>query len=292
MKRILFQNTLLAQLSMAAVVVAGICLASACNLTKDVEIDLPEYDRQPVVECYLEPGKPFRLLMTRSYAFFDTLGLSSNFLQNTLLEGALVTISYNGQTDTLKNQLSLEFNPAKFYNYVGQNMVPATPGTEFALNIRLADGGEISANTTMLPKVPIDSVVVEFKSPTDTLARMLTYITDDRNQENFYRRLLNYNSLDSIPDQDFIVTDRFSETALIAFGTGYELTEGDTVYNSIFHITKDYYNFVESVQLAVSGNLNPFAQPSPIQSNVHGSANPVGVFTPLVYDRVMTIVHR
>ncbi len=272
--------------------VAVVLFLMACNLTKDVEIDLPEYDRQPVVECYLEPGKAFRLLMTRSSPFFDTLGLSSDFLQNTLLDGALVTVSYNGQTDTLKNQFTIDFNPLKFFNYVGQNLVPATPGTEFALYIRLADGGEITSNTTMLPRVLIDSVDVQFSVEEDTLARMITHITDDLNQENFYRRLLNYKSLDSIPDQDFIFNDRISQTAQIAFGTGYELKEGDTVYNTLFHLTRDFYDFTESVQLAAVGILNPFAQPSPIKSNVHGSANPVGIFAPLVYDRDTTIVKK
>lgn len=272
--------------------ILAIAFLAACNLTKDVEIDLPDYDRQPVVECYLEPGKPFRMLLTRSYAFFDTLGLSSNFIQNALLDGAVVTITYNGQTDTLKNQLTIVTNPLKVYNYVGQNLVPGTPGMEFVLNIRLADGGEITGSTTMVPVVPIDSIVVEFNPELDTLARMLTYITDDLTQENFYRRLLNYSSLDSFPDQDFLVTDRFSQTELIAFGTGYELKEGDTVFNTIFHVTRDYYDFKESVDLAVVGNLNPFAQPSPIKSNVRGSANPVGIFAPLVYDRDTTIVTR
>jgi hypothetical protein len=264
----------------------------SCNLTKDVEIDLPDYDRQPVVECYLEPGQPFRLLLTRSYAFFDTLGLSSNFLQNALLDGALVTISYNGHTDTLKNQLTIVFGPLKVYNYVGQNLVPGTPGTDFFLNIRLADGGEINSTTQMLSYVPIDSIVVEFNPDIDSLGRMITYIKDDLSRPNFYRRMLNYSSLDSVPDQDFILTDRFSQTELIAFGTGYELKEGDTVFNTIFHLTEDYYNFKESVDLAVSGLLNPFGQPSPIKSNVRGSANPTGIFAPLVYDRDTTIVRR
>lgn len=269
-----------------------IAVLVSCNLSKEVEIDLPEYNRQPVVECYLEPNKPFRLLLTRSYAFFDKLGLDSSFLDNTLLDGALVTIAYNGQTDTLKNQLTAVLDPLKIYNYVGDNLVPGTPGTEFSLYIRLADGGEIRANTLMLPTVPIDSVVVEFNPDIDSLARILTYITDDQSQENFYRRILNYSSLDSFPDQDFLVTDRFAQTALIAFGTGYELAEGDTVYNTIFHVSRAYYDFKESVDLAVIGNLNPFAQPSPIKSNVSGSANPIGVFVPLVYDRIMTIVEK
>ena len=271
---------------------AAVLFLMACNLTQDVEIDLPDYERQPVVECYLEPGKPFRLLMTRSYAFFDKLGLDSTFLQNTLLDGALVTVTYNGQTDTLRNQLTADIAPVKIFNYIGQNLVPSTPGTEFVLNIRLAEGGEITSTTSMISVVPIDSVVVEFSTEFDTLARLLTYITDDENQENFYRRLLNYKSLDSFPDQDFLVSDRFSQTALIAFGTGYDLVEGDTVFNSIFHITREYYDFVESVQLAVVGNLNPFSQPSPVKSNVRGSANPIGIFAPLVYDRDTTIIRK
>lgn len=274
------------------IVITAIALLASCNLTKDVEIDLPDYTRQPVVECYLEPDKPFRLLLTRSYAFFDTLGLSSNFLQNALLDGAFVTISYNGQTDTLKNQLTLVPNPIKVFNYVGENMVPGTPGTQFDLYIRLQDGGEIRGRSSMLPVVPIDSIQVEFSEELDSLARMLTYITDDQSQENFYRRILNYSSLDSFPDQDFLVTDRFSQTASIAFGTGYELKVGDTVFNSIFHVTRDYYDFKESVDLAVIGNLNPFAQPSPIKSNVSGTANPVGIFTVLVYDRDTTIISK
>ncbi len=76
----------------------AVLILVSCNLTRDVDIELPEYDRQPVVECYLEPGKPFRLLLTRSYAFFDEFGLDSNFLQNTLYGGAVVTISYDGDS--------------------------------------------------------------------------------------------------------------------------------------------------------------------------------------------------
>jgi hypothetical protein len=272
--------------------VAVIFVLTACNLSKVIEIELPEYEPQPVVEFYLEPGKPFRMLLTRSYAFFDNLGLDSTFLQNTLIDGALVMVTYNGKTDTLKNQLTADFNPIKIFNYVGQQIVPATPGTEFLLNIRLAEGTEITATTKMLSVVPIDSVVIEFSADIDTLARAITYISDDLTQKNYYRRLLNYNSLDSFPDQDFVLTDQLSQTKTIAFGTGYELAVGDTVFNTIFHVSEEYYDFIESVQLAVAGNLNPFAQPSPIKSNVQGSANPIGIFAPLVFFRDTTIVTR
>ncbi|MBK7936550.1 MAG: DUF4249 domain-containing protein [Lewinellaceae bacterium] len=265
----------------------------ACNLSKEVDIELPEYERQPVVECYLEPGKPFRLLLTRSYSFFDPFGLDSSFFQNTLLQDAVVTISYNGQTDTLFNTFSFDPSPLKLFNYTGLNIVPATPGIDYQLNINLPDNeGNITGNTIMLPLVPIDSVVVEFSPDIDSIARALTYVTDDPAAKNYYRRLLHYNSLDSIPEQDFLADDRILTTTKLAFGTGYELREGDTVYNTVCHITKDYYDYYESVQLAVFGNINPFAQPSPIKSNVTGSGNPLGIFTCLVYERDTAIVKR
>ncbi len=264
----------------------------ACNLEKEIDLALPAYDGQPVVECYLEPGKPFRLLLTRSYGFFDPFGLDSAFLDRTLIDGAVVTIAYNGRIDTLANTLSAEFMPLKIFNYTGRNLVPATPEVVYELRIVLPDGKEITGKTVMLPKVPIDSIKVEWSPQRDTLARVLTYITDDRSQENFYRRMLNYGTLDSLPDQDFLATDRIAQTEIIAFGSAYELTEGDTVINTLYHITKDYYDFLESVQLAVFGNQNPFAQPARIKSNVSGSANPLGIFTCLVYDRDTTIIRK
>lgn len=274
---------------------ATIALFTACNLEKEIDIKLPDYDRQPVVECYLEPGKPFRLLLTRSYSFFDPFGLDSTFLQKTLLQGASVSISYGGKTVDLPNFPSVEQDPVKLFNYSNPSvLVPATPGVEYTLNIQLPDnGGTITGKATMMPKVPIDSVVTQFgPEKNDTLARVLTYITDDLRTANYYRRMLNYKSLDSVPDQDFLVSDRISTEPKIAFGTGYELAEGDTVYNTIFHLSKDYYDYFESVQLAVVGNLNPFAQPAAIKSNVTGTSNPLGIFTALVYDRDTTIVRR
>jgi Domain of unknown function (DUF4249) len=267
-------------------------IVASCNLTRDVEIELPEYDRQPVVECYLEPDKPFRLLLTQSYAFFDAFGLDSTFLEKTIIQGAQVTITYDGKTERLTNQFSFEVEPLKIFNYTGRTRVPATPGIRYTLNIVLPDGRTITGETVMLKKVPIDSVVTDRNPQRDTLLRALTYFTDDLTQRNFYRRMLHYKSLDSLPQQDFTTNDRLSTTALVAFGTGYELKQGDTIFNTLFHIEQAYYDYYESVQLAVAGNLSPFAQPSRIRSNLSGTANPVGIFTPLVYDRVRTIVGR
>jgi hypothetical protein len=261
----------------------------ACNLTKDVAIDLPEYARQPVVECYLEPGKPFRMLLTQSYSFFDPLGLDSSFLEKTLLQGATVNITYNNKTINLPNQLSFESSPLKLFNYTASQLVPADPGVEYTLNITLSDGKTVTGKTIMLPLVQIDSVPVQFNPTKDTLAQTFMYITDDLSTVDFYRRMLNYGTLDSVA-QDFVTSDRFSTTSKVVFGMGYDLTVGDTVFNTIFHITPEYYDYIESVQLAIASSFNPFGQPSVIKSNVTGTAVPLGIFTCLVYDRDTTII--
>ncbi|MCY7329698.1 MAG: DUF4249 domain-containing protein [Saprospiraceae bacterium] len=274
---------------------AVLLLLLACNLTKEVEIDLPEYQRQPVVECYLEPGQPFRLLLTQSYGFFEEFGLDSTFVQKTLIDKAQVTISYEGRTDTLYNGEYYDFstpNVIKIYNYQNNRPVPATPGIEYTLNILLPDNKNITGHAVMLPSLAIDSTVIKWDADVDTLAQVLTYFTDDPTTDNYYRRLLNYQRLKSLPDQDFLFTDRANVTPVVAFGTSYNLTEGDTVFNTVFSITKDYYDYLESIQLAVLGNANPFTQPSPVKSNVTGTGDPLGIFTCLIYDRKLTRIER
>jgi hypothetical protein len=126
---------------------------------------------------------------------------------------------------------------------------------------------------------------------TDTLARVLTYLTDLPNEDNYFRRMLHEGSLDSLPRQDFTTDDRVVEDVVV-FGTNYDFEIGDTVINTIYHIDKAYYDFLESVQIAVDGNFNPFGQPSPIISNLEGSANAIGIFTGLSYDRKATIIQE
>lgn len=274
-----------------------ISLLAACNLTQDVEIDLPEYDRQPVLECYLEPGQPYQLLLTRSYGFFAPFDTSDGqFLENVLEQGATVTINHDGKSITLTE--GFFFNPFAFkiFNYGSAEIVPADFDNDFDLEIILANGETITGKTTIPVNVPIDSVVIEFQSDaaTDTTARALTYFTDpDPSIENRFRRLFHWNSfIDSSAQQDFITTDQFAENGRIVFGTGFDYPVGDTIYNTVFNLNRDYSDFLESVQISIQSNGNPFGQPASIDSNLGGTADALGIFTGLSYDRVETIIKK
>jgi len=272
--------------------IVAIAFFSACNLEKEIDLKLPVYEGQLVVECYLEPGKPYSLLLTRSTGFFEPFSTDTEqFLNEILVDDAQVQIEHAGQIYDLQPGLYFDFETKKISNYQNQELVPEDFDQDFNLKILTADGKTVTARTRILPKVPIDSVVVEWR-PDDTLAYMLTYISDDPAQDNYYRRMIHQSSLDSAAIQDFVTSDRLAENGKLAFGTGPEYRTGDTLINTIFHIDRDYYEFFESVQNAVIAGMSPFGTPGRLRSNLEGDAGAIGIFTGLSYDRVITIVQR
>lgn len=276
-----------AQFILAALVATA--LLTACNLEQEIEIELPDYDGRVVVESYLAPGEPFRVLLTKTSPYFEPFPTANDeFLSNILEEGASVTISHKGVVYTLTNQLGFDFATGKLYNYSNNALVPNDLVDEFTLDITLSDGRTIAGSTRLLPVVPIDSLVVQYRQD-DTLARVLTYFTDNPGETNYYRRMFHQSSLDSLPLQDFAIEDQFLQgTAL--FGTNYNFVAGDTLIATLFHIDKAYFEFFNSVANANAANGNPFGQPSPIKTALTGTADAIGVFTGLVYDRKVVIV--
>ena len=266
-------------------------LFSCGNLEQEIELELPPYESQIVVECYLIPGQPMTLLLTKSAAYFDPLPTENfEFLERILEDSAEVAIRHNGVTYEMRNELFFNATTSKLFNYVNPELVPEEFENDFFLNIKTKDGREITSQTRLLPVVPIDSVVVEFNEEQDTLARVLTYLPEDPSTDNYYRRMLHEGSLDSIPEQDFTTNDDFVDDEQLVFGSGFDFKEGDIVINSIFHIDREYFDFLESVFFAIDANGNPFGQPAAINSNVEGDA--IGIFTGLSVDRVVTVVEK
>ncbi|HKK89389.1 MAG TPA: DUF4249 family protein [Saprospiraceae bacterium] len=273
-------------------------LAAACDLTQEIDLELPDAGGQPVVECYLEPGEPYRLLLTRSSAYFDDFPQDpQEFIDQILIDSAEIEIRRGAETIPLDNVANIDFDFSKLYNYSSTELVPYDTLSDFELFILLPDGSSIEASTMILPVVPIDSVVIEFPEEEvdpDSIpkARALTYISDNPTQVNYYRRMYHWNSLDSIPEQDFVTSDDFVDNGTLVFGTGFDYPVGDTLYNSIFHMTEDYYNYQLSIFNSIAANANPFAPPGLIESNVRGSSDPLGIFTGLSIYRDTTIVEE
>ena len=286
-------------------------LLSACNLTQEVDIELPEYEPQIVVEGYLRPGLPYLITMIESTSYFDDVQLS-------YVKDATVTITHQGKTDTL---LPIEIDLSTpglegvldtallsslepiigqgIYLYGSLQFVPESYDTPFELKITTQDGRNLSATTYIPEPVVQDSFKYRFNE--DSLAIVLTQFTDRAGEVNFYRRLLEEREprISQNPDgsqdttwvddaeQDFILDDDLGDGEPFVFGTTFDYRAGDTLFSTIYHITPEYYRFLETRDAAITASFSPFAPPAVVSTNIEGGA---GIFTGFSGERWMLVV--
>ncbi len=266
-----------------------ICLAAlllaGCNLTKTVKVPLPPFESQIVVECYLESGKQLRALVTRTNSFFDTALIPSP-------AGSSVSIQIADKSYRLRPQVFLDTVNNKFYNYVGDFYPLLPPGTRCKLRVTDERGGpDITAETTVMPVVKIDSVFFKFTDPQDTLAYLGVYIKDQVSERNFYRvKILSVDSQDKVQKIDFSISDASTNGQTFPVITRPRYLEGKEVFVFLYHLSPDYYDFLNTIDEAknfTSGN--PFFQPALIKSNTKGG---IGIFTALSYDTRVVKIER
>lgn len=269
---------------------------SGCNLEETISLNLPDYEPEWVVECYLEPGNPYALTLIESSGYFDAPEVP-------FVKDALVVITHQGVADTLRYVEIPSPDPLLRLvgAYISDRQVPADYNSPFSLFIRTATGETLRSQTLIPPPLPIDSVVWRFNE--DSLALVLTYLTDVPGQPNYFRRVLSRQVLDRNPlagnikepdstwqaeiDQVFVASDEFIAGRQIVFGTTFDYAKGDTLTSAIYHITEDYYRYLESVEAAITANLNPFGQPSSILSNIDGG---LGIFTGYTLDQQVVVI--
>lgn len=266
------------------------CLTS-CDLNRSIDIDLPDFESEVVVECYLQPGQPYLLTLTESVSYFEPAQL-------TYVKNAEVEITYKGESVQLE-QVALALPPGiqelqilrplvgdSLFFYTSVEPVPFEYDEDFFLNITTQEGKEILGITSIPSPVSIDTIEWRFDDD-DSLALTLTRFQDDPSMDNFYRRTLHVSSVQVEPDQDFFVDDRVFNGERAVFGSGFDYERGDTLIFTLYHITEDYFNFSETKDAAITANLSPFAQPAELKSNIQGG---IGIFTGFSSDRQQVII--
>lgn len=285
-------------------------LITACDsLERDIEIELPEPERILSVECYLEAGQPYRVLLTETKGFFEALDACP------LVKNATIIIKHNGTADTLNEAIYFSdncpvdslfgfipfFNAdyTRFYNYGSNTVCPLDYDNDFEIEVIDPDGDRYATATTrFLAPVPIDTMTATFRDGIDSLASIFIEFQDNPNTVDFYRVMLHRRSLTEDenfpfvtaknPEFDVSLDDaRFFNGETITFGTGYDYKIGDTLIATNYHIDQAYHDFLETLGDAEAANFSPFAQPTLIKSNVIGGQ---GIFTTLSYDRDTLIV--
>ena len=277
-------SQLTVRLAKYSALVGGLCALAGCGkLQNDINVPLPTYSSELVVECYLEPGKLPSLAVTTSVPYLGQVlpqVPTDVTVTLTMPNGTLVPLrfspNYRALTDTTGE---------KFHSHIGRDPLVARPGDVFKLDVRDTKGRQVTGTTTMMVPIPIDSVEYKFNDKTgpERKAYVLTNFRDPATPDDCYRLQLHKGdpakgALRKTPETDITLQDRLLNGQAFVVGTSYRFFPGDTVTATLYHTDAAYFRFRQSVRDARGANGNPFGQPSAIFSNVQGG---VGIFTVL-----------
>jgi len=252
----------------------------SCNLEREIEVKIPPYKKELVAECYLERGKPIKVFLSETDPYFDTLRFPTQ-------DFAQIVVKAGTQTDTVPFFPQLDFVARKYYNYATPEPgFPLDTNQVFEMIITDSLGRTLTGTTRFLPLPRLDSIQVQYQENPDESfsARTIAWIHDFPDQDNYYRIIMNEDSLNGPPAVEFTFTDQFSNGVSIPLGTGYRFKPGQVLFFRVYHIEKQYYDYLESLGDAARANGNPFAQPATVKSPMKGGG--YGIFTTLNYVQV------
>jgi hypothetical protein len=287
----------------------GLLAAAGCNLQNDIDVVLPPYTPELVVECYLEAGKVPRLTVVESGAYLPTdagtgqptitlptaanpnlgLGLPNGITIQLPVDVTVRLTLPNGQVVPLQFLPGIDPATRKVFTHIGTAPLAMQPGESFTLEVRDTRGRRVTGTARVPTFIPIDSVRYGFNglSGGDRKANFITRWSDPAATANFYYLLLN-NSRELNDDVgDYLLSDQLFNGQTYTALTTYRFMPGDTMTATLHHMEQAHYNFQQSVLGAVSANGNPFAQPARIRSTVQGG---LGVFAVLQTDRRTVIL--
>ncbi|HLU92918.1 MAG TPA: hypothetical protein VKZ54_02285 [Membranihabitans sp.] len=254
-----------------------------CNLEKEIEIEIPDFENGYVVESYLAPDRVFGLLITRSYGFyevFDLADLEPGRQTDFLVQGVEGYIEVNENRYPLINQITIDPDSRTIYNYVLQQQIELSENDRITLALTFPTGEEVDAVTNIPESRPLDSVRINLDKSLDLEARETTFFYTDSTTTEYYRRqLFRIHEGKTEEMQDFLADNSIAKGGKMAFGSGYDFAIGDTLISRITHIDKEYHDFYLSAIGSVSSNESPFGQPGRIISNIRGSDRVIGIFT-------------
>ena len=280
----------------ALLLVAG--LLAGCGLQKDVDVKLPSYDSELVLECYLQNGVVPSLTVIESVSYLGSVlptVPTDVTVALTLPDGSTQPLAFNPNPAALRDvTLRDTVLNEKFHTHIGTVPVVARPGDVFTITAFDTRGRRVTGTATVPTDVAIDSVEYKFNDKTGTArkAYFLTNFRDPAPLGDTYRIQLHKGNpargvLRRRPETDIFLEDRLNNGRSFTVGTSYRFLAGDTVTATLYHSDLAFLRFRNSLNNAANANGNPFAQPSAIYSTVQGG---LGIFTVLNYQRLTKVV--
>ncbi len=252
-------------------------------LPEDLLIDVEPAPSQIVVASQILPGDVMAIFLSRSFSALEGNedSLSQDFLNSILVEDALVTLSINGELDTLEE---VEDTPGLFFALLPEKI----NGAHFELQVHDSQFGvEVSASTVSLPQIIPDSIAfLEEIQGADTVQSIYYDFEDPQNAENWY--LANFidaadllNNLETnlfsfVGEESGLVFDRLITDQTNTTGTIETLVELDEIATSdtltfwFTHITEDYFRFLDARRRTGGIIAAATSEPISLPGNVEG----------------------
>ena len=106
---------------------------TGCGLQKDVDVKLPSYDSELVLECYLQNGALPTLTVTESLGYLDPtvipLPPTDVTVALTLPDGSVQPLAFRPNPQALRDTVLNE----KFHTHIGTTPIVARPGDVFQI---------------------------------------------------------------------------------------------------------------------------------------------------------------
>lgn len=253
-------------------------LLAGCQ--KNVTLDLPNPTPEVVVEGHVEPNNLAYLYLSHNFAFFGSTTIST-ILANDVIHGAKITISDGFTTDSMT-----EFIPT--LGYYQSRTMKGVIGRTYNLTV-ITSGQTLTASTTILTPIPLDSVWFEVHGTLDSLGLMWAILHDPPQPGNCYRWLAKRLGKDTtyVPPDESAFNDQFinGQKFKFAYNRGHfpgskakddtdiergYFKKGEEVVVKLCAIDYTAYNFYSLYYFQQGNNGNPFGSPTPIIGNING----------------------
>lgn len=275
---------------------------SSCE--KDITVNIPQSEKQPVVEGFIFQGDYANVTISWSFPYFYPLNTVDpndlSTLEEFLVLNANVYVSDGIQTE----KLELEFDPNKFppVAYKGDTIL-GEPGKTYTLSIQFP-GYDLSAITTIPYPVPLDSIGFKLDGDQDSLGYAYMYFQEPATVGNIYRLFSKRPSYEKYEPTaaigNSVLDDQAYNGQYIEFLFGrpnrynYLFSNeddttstdpdrkdrgywrlGDTIMVRFCTIDRASYDFLKTMENSAGTSGNPFSNPTTVKSNVTGG-NAIG----------------
>jgi hypothetical protein len=258
------------------------------SCSKEISVDLPEPEKQIVVDGGIFAGQPAEINLTWSTGYFDAVDSAS--LASYLISNATVVVYDGALTDTLH----IAYDPNRPIPIVwkGLNIIGQV-GHTYQLKV-VTEGKTATSSTTIPNPLALDSTWFQVETGTDSLGFALARMTDPAGGGNGYRWFAKRITKDPafMAPYGSAFDDKFIDGKTFDFAynrpnipgstapednndeAGYYV-QGDTIVVQFCTIGSNEVQFFKTFESVVSNNGNPFASPGVIKTNVTGG---LGVF--------------